>query len=474
MTRKHAGPLLVATNLSMRFTNRRGSVTALDGVSLELAPGAHTAICGTSGSGKSTLLSVIAGLCRPDSGGITLFGTGIPALSRKASADFRAKNIGLMFQSPGLLPNLRLVDNVALPALLAGESPADAYGQAVTLLEDTGLGDRLDSFPAELSGGQQRRAALARALANRPGLLLADEPTNDLDPQAAGAVISLMLELAGKFGATILLVTHDPSVANRMARVVTLSGGRIIADRSTEKGSPGPEPTAPLSPTDRFGHSPITHTGEVELAPVEGWLGWLLAAAGWLCLGAALLFAVDQGVGYWQGQALVQKESRRKVAEALAMESLRADIAEVVSAGDGRARVSLFMENYGRETMTVLGPVMALHYQRDRKWEPLALQPDTDFESRLHPVTATKSRFSFSFPVPAAPYDELIAGYTHLRITATYVVGGSAGPAGDLFERTDDYYIYLKDPNKTDAQIRKSNNWGPNSTVPPWMAMPSH
>ncbi|MFM8930680.1 MAG: ABC transporter ATP-binding protein [Gemmataceae bacterium] len=474
MTRVHAGPLLEATNLSVRFTNKRGTVTALDGVNLELAPGAHTAICGTSGSGKSTFLSVIAGLCRPDSGGIILFGIAVPGLSRESAADFRAKNIGLMFQSPGLLPNLRLVDNVALPALLAGESPAVAYERAVILLEDTGLGDRLDSFPAELSGGQQRRAALARALSNRPGLLLADEPTNDLDPQAAGAVISLMLELAGKFGATILLVTHDPSVAKRMARVVTLSGGRIIADKAMENRAPELEHTAAPPPADRFGHSPITHAGEIELAPVEGWLGWLLAAVGWLFLGAGLLFALDQGVGYWQGQALVQKESRRKMAEALAMESLRADIAEVVPAGDGRARVSLFMENYGRETMSVLGPVMALHYQRDRKWEPLALQPDTDFENRLHPVTATKTRFSFSFPVPAAPYDELVGGYTHLRITATYVVGGPAGPAGDLFERTDDYYIYLKDPNKTDAQIRQLNNWGPNSTVPPWMAMPSH
>ena len=480
MSSPEISPLVSASGVSISFSSRRGEVIALDGVDLLIWPGEHTAVCGHSGSGKSTLLAVIAGLCRPGAGTVQVQGTEPLALSRQAAADFRARHLGLLFQSPGLLPNLRLIDNTALPMVLAGNPTGIAYLRASEMLRLTGLGDRLDAFPGELSGGQQRRAALARALVNKPALLLADEPTNDLDGPAAAAVLDLMLQLAQEAGTTLLLVTHDLAVANRMRRVVTLSAGKITADKRTAdldlagSESAGSPSQPRVGPVGAFGYSPSSLSGPVEMAPAASWMSWLGMMVGWLCLGAGGLFALDQVVALWQGRMLVEETAKRRLSETLAMESLRADILEVISLGEGKHRVTLFLENYGQGKMFVLGPALGLHYQVGRKWEPVPILPVGEFATELHAINKEKSRFSFEFTLPGGSYDELMAGYLHMRITGAMVVGASPDPSSDLFERTDDYYFYLKDPKNSDMRIRELNRWGPASVIPPWIAMPSH
>jgi putative ABC transport system ATP-binding protein len=204
---------------------------ALDGVSLTVAAGEVVAVMGPSGSGKSTLLNLIAGLDRPDAGTVTVAGQRIDTLSETALARFRARHVGIIFQFFNLLDDLTVVDNVLLPAQLAGASRRQARARAGDLLDRMGLGRQYEAYPARLSGGQRQRVAIARALVNSPALLLADEPTGALDT-ASGQDIGRLLRELNESGQTLVLVTHDPALAARYAaRVVRLVDGRVADGR---------------------------------------------------------------------------------------------------------------------------------------------------------------------------------------------------------------------------------------------------
>lgn len=217
---------------NIRKTYRQGGAElhALDGIDLHIAQGEFVAIMGPSGSGKSTLLNVLGGLDRPDSGRYRLAQDEISALDDDAASDVRNRRIGFVFQSFHLLPRLTVLENVLLPQRYARTADPQAPARARTLLERIGLGQRLDHLPGQLSGGQSQRAAIARALLNQPALLLADEPTGNLDSGSAAEVMALLLELhAG--GQTLVLVTHDPAIASRAQRTIHLRDGRIAAGR---------------------------------------------------------------------------------------------------------------------------------------------------------------------------------------------------------------------------------------------------
>jgi putative ABC transport system ATP-binding protein len=205
------------------------TVRALDGVSLRIERGEYVAVTGASGSGKSTLLNMLGCLDRPDSGSYTLDGVDVAALDDEALSALRNRRIGFVFQSFHLLPRLSVLQNVMLPWRFCAEPDADAAEYARALLERMGLGERIGHRPAELSGGQIQRAAIARALAMRPSLLLADEPTGNLDSKSAAAVLGLLDELHGD-GQTVVLVTHDHEIAAHAPRQVRLRDGRIEAD----------------------------------------------------------------------------------------------------------------------------------------------------------------------------------------------------------------------------------------------------
>jgi putative ABC transport system ATP-binding protein len=208
-------------------TYQAGAPPALLNVSMDVAAGEVVAVMGPSGSGKSTLLNLIAGLDRPTRGTVTVAGRRIDNLGEGALARFRARHVGIIFQFFNLLDDLTALDNVLLPAQLAGASRRRARARAGDLLERLGLGERRDAYPARLSGGQRQRVAIARALVNSPELLLADEPTGALDT-AAGQEIGALLRQLNADGQTLVLVTHDPGLAQRFAaRTVRIADGRV-------------------------------------------------------------------------------------------------------------------------------------------------------------------------------------------------------------------------------------------------------
>ena len=212
-------------DLVMRLPSGGRSLTILDGITLDVATGELVAITGPSGSGKSTLLGLVAGLDRPSSGSIVVGGVDITRLDEDALARFRRETLGYVFQSYHLIPTLTAVENVAVPLEIAGAP--NALARARVLLDDVGLGDRAHHYPVQLSGGEQQRAALARAVALDPGLLLADEPTGNLDSATGTRIIELLLELRRRRGATLVLVTHDDALAGHADRVVVLRDGRV-------------------------------------------------------------------------------------------------------------------------------------------------------------------------------------------------------------------------------------------------------
>jgi ABC-type lipoprotein export system ATPase subunit len=221
--------MLTCRGLRKDYVTERGEVVAVAGIDLDIAAGRYAAIIGRSGSGKSSLMAMIGGLSRPSQGQVTVDGTDIWSLSENALAAFRNKRIGYVFQFASLLPTLRLVDNVALPAMLGGGGKSSAtYARAGALLGQMGLGDHLDAYPSEVSAGEQRRAVIARALINEPALILADEPTSDLDEQTEIEIMDELLAVNRERGTTLILVTHNLALAEQAEQIVHIAHGAIV------------------------------------------------------------------------------------------------------------------------------------------------------------------------------------------------------------------------------------------------------
>lgn len=221
--------MIELSNIRKTYHQGGNAIHALDGIDLRVAPGEFVAIMGPSGSGKSTLLNVLGALDRPDTGRYRLAEDEVSALNDDAASDVRNRRIGFVFQSFHLLPRLTVLENVLLPQRYARHADPGAAARALALLERIGLGQRIGHLPGQLSGGQLQRAAIARALLNQPALLLADEPTGNLDSRSAADVLALLHELhAG--GQTLVLVTHDPAIAAGAQRTIHLRDGRIAGD----------------------------------------------------------------------------------------------------------------------------------------------------------------------------------------------------------------------------------------------------
>lgn len=220
--------ILIAEGLEKRYRSGDRPLTVLRDVTLRVREGEFVAVLGPSGSGKSTLLGLLAGLDRPTAGSVTVAGTDLGRLTEDERARFRRDNVGFVFQSFQLIPSLTAQENVQVPLELRGEPDAEAA--AVALLSRVGLGDRLDHFPAQLSGGEQQRVALARAFVHSPRILFADEPTGNLDAATGQAIIELMAELNRERRATLILVTHDLELAGQARRTIRLLDGRIVSD----------------------------------------------------------------------------------------------------------------------------------------------------------------------------------------------------------------------------------------------------
>lgn len=472
-------PSIIETRqASLVYHTPRGPITAVDTVSLSIAPGECVAIMGRSGSGKSTLLALLGGLCSPSSGEVLFADRPWRARSAREKSVVRACGIGLLLQEGGLLPGLRAIDNVLLPAVLAGRAHAAAGRRAEELLQLVGLGDRWDALPEELSGGQQRRVALARALAAEPQVILADEPTGDLDEFAAREITAILERLRDERSTAIVVVTHDSSLAAIADRRLWMERGECTvaaSDALPSRSGPGavssmPEraravvfepPPARLEP-----EQPTMGLGNVFRA----WLPFLVGVA----TSAAIVAVVDGLVARKQEVAVQKQWMQRRIAEEMALQDLRADVDDVVVDAGGRATVTLSLQNYRpQRPLHVLGPAVEIGVQRDGRWDSLPVDRE-DAADAIRTILVDKMTLAVRFTVPEGMYDELLRGYLHVRIGAAMVVSDRPDGTGDLFERQDAYYVYLRDPRRTEEDIRRANGWGEKATVPAWISMPSH
>lgn len=217
---------LEVINLKKYYGKNENIVKAVDGVSLKIEDGKFTAIIGTSGSGKSTLLHCMAGLDKPTDGTVILDGKNIYDYNDEELSEIRRKKFGFIFQSFNLIPVISVYDNIILPILLDGSKPDEEYINSI--IKAVGLEEQIKKFPNELSGGQQQRVAIARALSNKPAIIFADEPTGNLDSKTTQDVMSLLKNTVKEFNRTLLMITHDQSIADSADRIITISDGKIV------------------------------------------------------------------------------------------------------------------------------------------------------------------------------------------------------------------------------------------------------
>lgn len=227
MTTAPTAPILTATGLTKTYGRGDSAVRAVNGIDLELSPGEMIAIMGSSGSGKSTLLHLLAGLARIDSGNVQIADKNLATMSDGAATALRCKQIGVVFQSYNLMPTLTAIDNVALPLLLGGTSRSRARAAALERLEVVGMAERAKRRPPQLSGGEQQRVAVARALVSDPQIVLADEPTGNLDRKNAQSICELLRDVVVSTNRAVVIVTHDPLVAAYADRIIVLVDGRV-------------------------------------------------------------------------------------------------------------------------------------------------------------------------------------------------------------------------------------------------------
>jgi putative ABC transport system ATP-binding protein len=220
--------VLAAHNISKEVSSPEGSLTILDDVSFNVSAGDSIAVVGPSGAGKSTLLALLAGLDLPTSGHVVLNGANLSELDEDGRAIVRAESVGFVFQSFHLVPSLNALENVMLPLELAGSE--DARGASRRIIDKVGLGDRWSHYPAQLSGGEKQRVAIARGFATEPAVLFADEPTGNLDSRTGSNIMQLMFDLNRSSSTTLVLVTHDLSLAGRCDRILSLDAGRLVSD----------------------------------------------------------------------------------------------------------------------------------------------------------------------------------------------------------------------------------------------------
>jgi putative ABC transport system ATP-binding protein len=238
-------PIVRLRNLRKVYGSGEHQVQVLDGIDLDVPAGAFEALMGPSGSGKTTLLNLIAGIDRPTGGSVEVAGTELSRLSESQLAAWRARNIGFIFQFYNLLPVLTAAENVEMPLLLTRLPRSQRRERVKTALTVVGLADRMTHFPRQLSGGQEQRVAIARAIVSDPAILVADEPTGDLDRKSGDEVLDLMTTLNEKFGKTILMVTHDPHAAERAKVLRRLDKGVLVESSENGQGMPTAQGTAP-------------------------------------------------------------------------------------------------------------------------------------------------------------------------------------------------------------------------------------
>jgi ABC-type lipoprotein export system ATPase subunit len=451
-----------------------GEMAAVSQADILLQGGEFVSIVGRSGSGKSTLLAMIGALTRPTAGQVLLDGADIWTLPEAELARVRCREFGFVFQFPSLLPNFRAIDNVVLPALLGRTMPvAHAYAHATSLLVRVGLQERMNAYPAELSGGENRRIAIARALINSPRVLLADEPTGDLDEDTESDVVALLDTLRHETPFSLMLVTHNMLLARRADRTFVMERGVL--------GTIGlpPAPVVPAPQMRRFASpQPANDPVPVDAVPEAFRLGrdlWAVAgrvmATGLAAF--ALLLAANYGLDRYQLHQMQQRREQLAALEELATSTLRGEIASVTRLGDRRYRVEIYLENTGGadKPIYIMSPTVQAFVQVGLDWQALPLTPQSDAAASVLKVVG-KQTYRYLLEARPDKFTELLPHYMHVRFTNTMLISPSSTPTDDLFRRDDSYYIYLRPDDVDDVTIAKSVKFaGP---PPLWIWMPPH
>lgn len=466
--------ILRAAGLRKSWGEGESRVDAVAGSDLGIETGEFISIVGRSGSGKSTLLAMIGALTRPGAGEILFCGESVWALSERARADVRRRRIGFIFQFASLQPNLRAIDNVALPALLGADMPPEAaYARAHDLLTRVGLSARASAFPGRMSGGEQRRVAIARALINRPCLLLADEPTSDLDEETEEEIVALLEALRKEEGFALLLVTHNRGLAALADRRLEMRQGVLLRIKA------GAEPARPARQIVLPAPAPpepavlATASGAVAFSQLGGRLG---ATFGRLVAGGALVFGLallaNEAMARYQRHQVATRRARLAALEELATSTLRSDIADITSLGDHRYGVTIYLENTKAEPpIYVMAPSVQAFVQVGAGWREAPLTPVAEATASVLKVTG-RQLYNFVLETNVEKFTELLPHYMHVRFTNNMLVSPESAPKDELFERNDNYFVYLKPDNVDDATILKDVRFP--SAPPLWIWMPPH
>ncbi len=478
--------MLTARQLTKRFAGD-SSVDAACDVSFNIEQGEFLAIVGRSGSGKSTLLGMLGGISQPSSGSVVVDGIDQWQLNDDALSDFRNRKIGFVFQFASLLPTLRAIDNVALPALVGGTlNNQEAYARARLLLQRVGLAARTDSYPGQLSGGEQRRVAIARALINSPDLLLADEPTADLDGETEEEILSLLIDIHRAFNLTLVVVTHNPGIAARADRVLTMRAGQgaLSASAAGSTAANADDPTVLAGSGDYlsadavrdlnriYQNSPEAAAAEkVRLGEgIERLVGkFVIWAVPLIVLG--LLFNV--GLRTYELNMLETKAAERQSLETLAINGVRADVKDVVMAPGKSYLVTLYLRNTTdpERPVYVMAPAVRGFVQIGSSWQEVPLKPVQAQSVRVIKLTGMQT-FQYLLEPDVQDFAQLIPYYMHVRIANDMLVSPSAQPKNDLVERNDNYYVYLKPKDVSDKAILTKLKFP--DKPPVWIPMPPH
>lgn len=459
--------------LAKRYNGVR-TVDAVREVSFELEQGRFLAIVGRSGSGKSTLLAMIGGISKPTDGSVSIEGIDEWSLDDNARADFRNRTIGFVFQFASLLPNLRAIDNVALPAIVGGTLKAhEAYARARALLTRVGLGNRLDAYSGQLSGGEQRRVAVARALINSPKLLLADEPTADLDEETEQEILNLLVEIHRVLGITLVVVTHNAAIAERADIVLEMHEGSI---RASELHDPRPDIasspwTAEMTAAAQI-FDPASSAATEAIRLGEGIQRLLGRFVLWAFPVIVLAWGLNAGVRLYEQRTIQAKLDAQSQLETLAMQGLRADVKDI-SFGPGKTYiVNLYLRNTtGDQPIYVMSPSVRGFVQVGGSWQEVPLRPANADVAQVLKVTGNQI-YRYILEPDVNDFEQLLPYYMHVRLSNDMLVSPRSQPKDDIVERDDNYYVYLKPHEASDSAILSQVKFpGP---PPVWIPMPPH
>lgn len=459
-------------------TKRYGAGPAYEAVrdaSLELHTGEFVSIVGRSGSGKSTLLALLGALTKPTEGKVLLDGSDVWALSEAALATFRSRHIGFIFQFPSLLSNLTAVDNVAVPALLSGTMDVgQAYSRAYDLLARVGLAGRADAYPDSMSGGEQRRVVIARALINSPPLLLADEPTSDLDEDTETEIISLLEELQRSEAFGLVLVTHNLALAKHAQRTCEMSRGVLAPiDLPDVAGEEKPR-SRHLTPASVHVDVESTGPGTARRPILPGANLWR-GAQTFLLAGAAIfavILVADFGVAKYQEMRVRDRGARIAQLAEMALSSLQGEVQSVSDLGDGRYQLAVSLSNVrGDQPIYVMSPDMRAYVQVGKIWQEVPLTPTDDGDGGVLKIEGNHI-YRYVFEARVRNFTQLLPNYMHVRFADTMLVSASSTPKDDVFERKDNYYVYLKPFDVADDTVLKRTKFA--GKPPVWIPMPPH